>query len=271
MKSIFKMRVARCRRTCWLILLSFACLTTVGSGACRAQFVTADWEEIEAPRRRPRVASGLLIYVPPQINMEISKAPVAGFFLALARSGNWDILRINRVNLVDDDAEDDNQLRFIGDQIARARTDGYRQIVIGGHMRGAWLALSAAKLDGVDAAIGFTPITIGRLTKGLEWQRDELAARLSVAKAKRIAVFFFSDDANEAVPREAVPRADATLRALERSGASFMVIDRPPGWKGIMAPWREAFIRKYQHCVLRFLEEEAPAGASSRCANELRQ
>jgi hypothetical protein len=251
-----------CRHACCVLSLCLACLTIAGSKAGWAQFVTADWEEREVPRRGPRLASGLLIYLPPQINMETSKTPVAEFFLALARSGNWDILRINRANLVDDEAEDDNQLRFIGEQIAGARIAGYRQIVVGGHMRGAWLALSAAKFEGIDAAIGFTPATKG--LDELEWQRDELAARLSVAKAKRIAVFFFAVDVNETVPR-----ADATRRALERSGASFRVVDRPSGWKGNMAPWQKAFVRKYQHCVLRFLEEEAPPGASSQCSDEL--
>ncbi|MBS0541239.1 MAG: hypothetical protein JSR47_20920 [Proteobacteria bacterium] len=187
------------------------------------------------------------------------------FFADMARTAHWDILRINRLQYVDVDSEDDLQLNFVAKQVAEAKQMGYRRIFLGGHLRGAWLALSGARIEGVEGVIGLTPATRGYSVEDLEWTRNELARRLESAKARRIAVFFFENDPNELVPGG---RVDATRNALERSGAHFMVVDRPAGVEGNTAPWRGRFIRRYRDCVLKFMRQENPDGGDATCATD---
>src|SRR5476651_1840481 len=124
----------------WLALLGL--LASAFPPAHAQPFVWAQWEEKTIPRRGPASADGLLIYLHPLVAMDVAKAPIMNFFADMARAANWDILRINRLAYVDVDTEDDNQLRFIAEQVDRARREGYRRVVLGGHLRGAWLAVS---------------------------------------------------------------------------------------------------------------------------------
>jgi hypothetical protein len=197
--------------------------------------------------------------------MDVAKAPIMNFFADMARAAKWDILRINRLAYVDIDSEDDNQLRFIAEQVDKARRDGYRRIVLGGHLRGAWLALSGAAIEGVDGVIGLTPATRDHSTQALEWQRDELSRRLTMAKARRVAVFFFRNDPNENIPGG---RADSTRRALERAGSEAMIVDQPPNLEGYEAPWHGRFVRRYRECVMHFIRGETVNGRRTECPTD---
>ena len=229
----------------------------VGAIGHAQQFVWAAWETTAVPKRGPQSANALLVYFHGRGDIAVGKEPIPDFFVDMARRADWDILRINRLPYVDRDSEDDHLLAFIAQQIDHARRDGYRQIFVGGGSRGGWLSLLSATLDNVDGAVALAPGTTGR--PRLEWQRDALAERLSVAKARRIAVFFFEGD-----PLEEVERGPATRRALRSSGTSFMVVDHPADLSGHGAAAQGRFTRRYRDCVLQFLRAaEMPRGEIS--------
>jgi dienelactone hydrolase len=147
----------------------------------------------------------------------------------MAKTATWDILRINRLPHIDREAADDDILRFVANRISEARRDGYKKIIVAGYSRGGWLALSAATLPDVDAAIGLAPGTAGINRQALERTRDVLAHKLAGARTKRVAAFFFDGDPREDVSER---RAAAIRRGLEKSGSTFIVVDRPPDLQG---------------------------------------
>jgi predicted esterase len=234
------------------LLLALVGFFLVG-GTCRAQnlnFVWAEWGTTALEKRGPDVADGLLIYFHGTGIAGADKLPLPGIFVEMAKVATWDILRINRLPLVDYESQDDDILQFVEKQIVRARQDGYTRIILSGSSRGGWLALSGAALDGVDGVIGFAPGTVGLQEALLERQRDELARRLSTSKAKRVAAFFFEGD-----PRENVKggRGPAIQRALQSAGAAYMVVDQPPDLHGHSAAGLGRFTRRYRDCLLQFM------------------
>jgi pimeloyl-ACP methyl ester carboxylesterase len=144
-----------------------------------------------------------------------------------------------------------------------ARQVGYRQVIVAGGSRGGWLALLAATLPGVDAAIGTAPGTGSYSTEGLEQTRDRLAQRLTGAKARRIAAFFFDGDLAEDVPER---RALAIRRALQGTRSAFLVVDRPVDFYGHSAAGRAGFIRRYLGCLREFAESANPPAGEFQCA-----
>ena len=230
------------------------------AGACRGQDlgnVWSEWETWAVEQRGPGRASGLLVYFQDE-NPDAIQGPLPILFTEMARIAQWDILRINRRPSADLESQDDDILRFVAERIARARQDGYREIIVAGFSRGGWLALSAATLPGVDAAIGLAPAMTSFERTELERTRDRLARKLAGAKAKRIAAFFFAGDPHEDVAER---RAAAVRRALQQSGSSFMVVDRPPDLQGPSAAAGGRFVRRYRDCLLQFVRNvHEPAG-----------
>jgi pimeloyl-ACP methyl ester carboxylesterase len=215
--------------------------------ACHAQLVSSAFEEHDVPKLGPQAAEGLLIYLHGRGGWDIDKDRIPSVLIAMAKIAKWDVLRVIRVPFVDIASEDDNQREFIGREVDRAHGDGYRKIYVAGGSRGGWLALVSAALDSVDGVIAMAPST----TTDLAWQRDELARRLSLARTKRIAVFFFEGD-----PREEVLRSETTRQALQISRSAYMLVDRPPGLLGHSAGMLGRFTRRYRDCLLQFMRSD---------------
>src|ERR1700730_6479659 len=235
-------------------------------GACRAQdpvSVWSVWETSAVERRGPASAAGLLLYFHgydgPQ---DVTRFPISRLFAEMATAAGWDVLRINRLPTADLEPDDDNILRFVADRITMARQVGYKQIIVAGGSRGGWLALLAATLPGVDAAIATAPGTGSYSTEGLEQTRDRLAQKLTVAKARRIAAFFFDGDAAEDVPER---RAVAIRRALQSTRSAFMVVDRPVDFYGHSAAGQPGFIQIYLVCFRESAESATPPAGKFQC------
>jgi pimeloyl-ACP methyl ester carboxylesterase len=242
-----------------LLLLS----ATFLAAETRAQwFVWSTWDAKYSERRGPQSADGLLVYLHGRTPGNLDTLPIPGVFVQMARTARWDILRVNRLPHIDAHWEDDGLLKFLSAEIERARRDGYGRVIIAGHSRGGWLALSAASLSSVDGVIGLAPGTLDFTAESLKesslmWQRDELARRLLAAEAKRIAVFFFDGDPFDQI---AEGRAAATRRALQATASSFLIVERPPALKGHMAAWERNFSRDYADCLLRFMRAAVSVG-----------
>jgi pimeloyl-ACP methyl ester carboxylesterase len=235
--------------------------------ACRAQdpvSVWSIWETSAVEKRGPASAAGLLLYFHGYAGpLDLTQFPISQLFAEMATVAGWDVLRINRLPTADLEPDDDNILRFVADRITMARQVGYRQVIVAGGSRGGWLALLAATLPGVDAAIGTAPGTGSYSTEGLEQTRDRLAQRLTGAKARRIAAFFFDGDLAEDVPER---RAVAIRRALQGTRSGFLVVDRPVDFYGHSAAGRAGFIRRYLGCLREFAESANPPAGEFQCA-----
>jgi pimeloyl-ACP methyl ester carboxylesterase len=186
----------------------------------------------------------MMIYLHGRGGGHIDNGTMVPVLVEMAQIAKWDILRIIRVPYVDVASEDDHQLEFIGRQVAQARHEGYRKVFVAGASRGGWLAVVAAALDSVDGVIGLAPGT----TSNYAWARDELARRLSMARTKRIAVFFFEGDF-----LEEVPRSETTRQALESTQSAYMFVDKPPDLIGHSGPVYGRFTRRYRDCLLQFM------------------
>jgi pimeloyl-ACP methyl ester carboxylesterase len=236
-------------------------------GVCRAQdpvSVWSVWETAAVERRGPASAAGLLLYFHGYAGLlDITQFPMSQLFVEMATVAGWDVLRINRLPTADLEPDDDNILRFVTDRITMARQVGYKRIIVAGGSRGGWLALLAATLPGVDAAIATAPGTGSYSTEGLEQTRDRLAQRLTGAKARRIAAFFFDGDAAEDVPER---RAVAIRRALQDTRSAFLVVDRPVDFYGHSAAARAGFIRRYLGCLREFAESTDPPAGEVQCS-----
>jgi pimeloyl-ACP methyl ester carboxylesterase len=228
--------------------------------ALRAQdFIWSQWETTAVRQKGPEAADGLLVYFHGYGPAAADRLPIVPFFVEIARAANWDILRINRLPFVDIDTADADILSVAEARVAEARRKGYRRVVLGGHSRGGWLALSGASVANVDGVIGLAPAS--PLYRNDSPDRDAaiLAARLSQARVPRIAAFFFEGDPAEDTSGG---RALTIQRALEASGSSFLLVDRPPDLVGPRAVEYGRFTRRYRDCVVEFLRAAAlPAGA----------
>jgi pimeloyl-ACP methyl ester carboxylesterase len=236
-------------------------------GACHAQdpvSVWSVWETAAVERRGPASAAGLLLYFHGYAGLlDLTQFPMSQLFVEMATVAGWDVLRINRLPVADLEPDDDNILRFVADRITMARQVGYKRIIVAGGSRGGWLALLAATLPGVDAAIGTAPGTGSYSTEGLEQTRDRLAQRLTGAKARRIAAFFFDGDLAEDVPER---RAVVLRRALRGTRSAFLIVDRPVDFYGHSAAARAGFIRRYLGCLRAFAESADPPAGETQCS-----
>lgn len=246
------------------MLLGLVVVVSTG-GSSRAQdlnLVWSEWETSEVEKQGPELANGILLYFERSSWGEVTKEPIPGIFMEMSKVANWDVLRIKRHPFVDGEVSDGDTIQVVGDRVARARQQGYRKVVLGGAGRGAWLALSAAGLPGVDAAIGLAPgRAYGRAL--LTVARDMLADRLAHVGTTRIAVFFFEGDPAEQLEER---RSVAFRRRLEQSAASFMIVDHPAGLTGQNASWSGRLARRYRDCLLRLVGEIGLPGGEVRCS-----
>ena len=232
------------------------------AGAGRAQsfgFVWSEWETSAVEKRGPDLAGGLLLYFHGFGRPDAYRDPIPNIFIQMAKVATWDVMRINRLMMADDEVFDDDILALVAMRIAEARRSGYARIVVTGYSRGGWLALLAATLPDVDAVIGIAPGTGSHEPAERERTRDVLAQKLAGVRAKRVAAFFFEGDPVEEGLDER--RAVAVRRGLQSSGASFMVVDRPPDLHGHSGGVPGRFVRRYRDCLLRLvLDADKPAG-----------
>jgi pimeloyl-ACP methyl ester carboxylesterase len=250
------------RRT--LVVLAGLLLT---DSACRAQdfgFVWSEWETSAVEKRGPERADGLLLYFHGFGARHAYLHPIPRIFTQMANVAAWDVLRINRLPIADNEEQDDDILGLVAKRIAEARQNGYKKIIVAGYSRGGWLALLAAVLPDVDAAIGLAPGTGSYEPAELERTRDVLARKLASARAKHVAAFFFGGDPGEDVSER---RAVAIRRGLQSSGSTFVVVDRPPDLYGHGAGGTGRFVRRYRDCLLQLVQDANQPAGEVQCSH----
>lgn len=230
-------------------LLVFVSLLLGSRAGIASEDVWTEWVATAAHEGSDK-AHGLMIYLHGRGGKASFKSPTPDFFIQVARQGHWDLLRLNRSDDIDIEDNDAKILQSLTDEVKKARSAGYRSVIVVGHSRGGWLALAAGGLEGVDAVVGSAPGTATLDETSLSRQRDLLAEMMTRAKTKRVAIFLYEGD-----PREYVEggRGPALREALLRSGKAFIVEDRPPDIWGHSGLGYGRFIRRYRDCVTQFL------------------
>jgi hypothetical protein len=234
-------------------------LSIASTADARSQpLVWSEWEASAVEKRGPERAQAVLVYFHGRAPWDVTKNPIMGIFIEMARVAEWDVLRINRNFLFDWERYDDGILRFVADRVADLRRDGYKKVIVGGGSGGGWLSLLASALPGIDAALAFAPGTTSGRKELLRTGR-KLGRILAGAKAPRIAVFFFEGDFLE---EEVEIRRSYMIRGgLEKTASTFMIVDHPPDLYGHQAMGTGRIVRRYRDCLLRLVRDaDLPSG-----------
>src|SRR5258708_9954133 len=96
-----------------LIVLAGLLLT---DSACRAQdfgFVWSEWETSAVEKRGPERADGLLLYFHGFGARHAYLHPIPRIFTEIANVAAWDVLRINRLAIADNEEQDDDILELV--------------------------------------------------------------------------------------------------------------------------------------------------------------
>lgn len=194
-------------------------------------------------------------------------------FIGQLRLSQWDLLRFDRDPCYDN-------LTYGIDRLAaslpKARTAGYKQVILAGHSRGAWQIFDALARDRIaepiTAIIATSPGAHGSesnaYTAPAAWR--DMLSRIRPLNARTV-IFFFDWD-NYVVG--AAERARATRKILLEKGTPHMVIFEADAsivrtgsneLNGHGGAGRPAFTGKYAACTLRFIQTGVKSGA---CALE---
>jgi pimeloyl-ACP methyl ester carboxylesterase len=246
------------------MLLALAGVLLVGKVACAQNAaVWSEWETLAVEKRGPERASAVLLYFHGRASWDVTKHPIMTIFIEMAKVADWDILRINRHFSIDMEGYDDDILWIVQRRIAELRQEGYKKIIVGGGSGGGWLALLAATLPGVDAAIGFAPGTASGRSALLRTGKA-LGRKLAVAKAPRIAVFFFEGDFLEEGLE--IRRSYMIRDGLERSASTFLIVDHPPDLYGHQAMSTGRLVRRYRDCLLKLVHDADLTAGEIQCS-----
>lgn len=174
------------------------------------------------PRHGPAAAAGALVWL--HAHYTEGDPPSLPPFLA-PLAARWDVWRIDRAPRLDPLAPG---AALLAEATAALRRDGYRQVAVVGESRGAFVAVTALRQPGLaDALLALAPAAHGtraeRRAAALADWRAALAAMAPGAVARGGLVLFAED------PYDPDPDARATAfrDAMQASGATALVIDRP--------------------------------------------
>ena len=200
-----------------------------------------------AAQRGPSQAAGALIWA----HAHYTEGPPPDPPPFAARLADFDLWRLDRIGTRD---PLEAGAAALAEGSARLRTEGYRQVVILGESRGAFIALSAlatprlaeAMLLLAPAAHGTSP---ARRPDALAAFRAALDAMAPDA-LRRGALALFREDPYDPDP---AARAAAFREAMRRHAAEALVIDRPEAPVGHGAARDPEFDARFGACLAGFL------------------
>jgi pimeloyl-ACP methyl ester carboxylesterase len=221
------------------------------------------WRFAPAPGAAPRgpgEAAGVIVFAHGRGgNLEdyrgLPPQPWVGRFAA----AGYDVLLFDRTP-ASDDAE--RAAAWLREGLAALRARGYARVVVAGHSRGGWTALSALERPGLaDVVIAVAPAAHGQGgSTTLAAQFDQLRAMVARAPPSdtRVAFVQFAGD-----PFVLDPDGIARLvrdRLGPRLGA-LLLIDRPAGLPGHAAGYTAAFADRFGACLVAFATAPVPPRA----------
>ena len=194
---------------------------------------------VEFPHAGPGAARGALVWIHGTYGQHETGPPPPPDFVAREAASGLDVWCFNR-DRRDDPLPRGAELLVRG--IEALRASGYRQVIVSGHSRGAWIALTALARPGLaDAVVAFSPAAHGtrearRAAALADWAALWAAA---VDGAARVVLVQLAGDPWDPDPA----RRLATARA--RLGGNVMAVflpETPRGHGGVYEPgFDEAF------------------------------
>jgi len=209
------------------------------------------------PLRGPREAAGVIVFGHGRgANLEDYRGLAPQPWVSRFAAAGYDLLLFDRTP-ASDDAE--RAAAWLRRGLAALRGRGYARVLVAGHSRGGWTALSALDRPGLaDAVIAIAPAAHGEGgSTALLAQFDQLRAIVAriPPSAARLAFVQFAGD-----PFVLDPDGIAGLvrdRLGQRLGA-LLLIDRPAGFAGHAAGYTAAFADRFGACLLAFATAPVP-------------
>lgn len=191
------------------------------------------------PHAGPGVARGALVWIHGTYGQAETGPPPPPDFVAREAASGLDVWCFNRERR-DDPLPRGAELLARG--IAALRASGYRRVIVSGHSRGAWIALTALAQPGLaDAVVAFSPAAHGtreamRAAALADWAALWAAA---VDSAARVVLVQLAGDPWDPDP------AWRLATARDRLGGNVMAVflpETPRGHGGVYEPaFDEAF------------------------------
>jgi pimeloyl-ACP methyl ester carboxylesterase len=233
------------------LLRLIACLLLLGAPAN-----AADFPFVHAPGfafRGSDLATGALVWIPGTYGKDQTGPPPPPDYVGREAAMEMDIWEFNR-DRDDDPLERGAELLARGLRTLRDEM-GYRRIIVAGHSRGAWIALTAlAHPDLADAVVAFSPAAHGtaeaRKARAMaDWTSLWDAA---VNGGARVVLVQLADD-----PWDPDPARRLAI-ACDRFGSNLLSIFQPAQPKGHAGVYEPAFDEQFGTLIARFIPHGFP-------------
>jgi dienelactone hydrolase len=200
----------------------------------------------------PATATGALVWVPGTYGKDETGAPPPPDFVGRMAATGLDVWCFNR-----DRADDplNRGAEMLAREAQALRDQGYRRIVVAGHSRGAWIALTVLAHPGLaDAVVAFSPAAHGtREERHAQAMADWTALwAAAVDTGSRTVLVQLLDDPWDPDPTR---RLDI---ARERFGANLLSIFQPATPKGHAGVYEPAFDELFGARIANFVLRGTP-------------
>ena len=193
-------------------------------------------------------------------------------FVKKFAAAGWDVIKVNRNNLHEASWRNSGpkHVADLQDRASKARSDGYKRVILAGQSYGGAISLEAAGIPGIaDGVIAIAPghgsDACGR-GSGIGRRADNLPRQLREALERNTAqrTVLMVADGDECV---GFNRPHASYRqTLQATGTSFVFLDDTMPIRGHFAGNTNQFDRWYGRCLLDFLDaREAPKAGEIVC------
>jgi pimeloyl-ACP methyl ester carboxylesterase len=195
----------------------------------------------------PEKAKGVLVWVPGTYGRDQSGPPDPPDFVAREAASGMDVWCFNR------DRGDDPLARggdTLAHEIQALRDQGYRRVIVAGHSRGAWIALTVLSHPGLaDGVVAFDPAAHGRQDARKAQAMADWTSLWDVAvnSGTHVVLVQLLDD-----PWDPDPPLRLAI-ARERLGANLLSIFQPAEPTGHAGVYEPAFDEHFGAKIADFL------------------
>ncbi len=206
----------------------------------------------------PSAAKGALVWVPGMYGKDQTGPPPPPDFVARQAAAGLDVWCFNR-------DRDNDPLAGGAETLQRGiealRAEGYRRVIVAGHSRGAWIALTALAHPGLaDAVVAFDPAAHGthEASKPRAIADWEALWRAAVNDGTPVVLVQLADD-----PYDPDPVRRRTV-ARERFGSNLLSIFQPVAPTGHTGVYDPAFDELFGARIAGFLSAQENRAQENR-------